>query len=267
MQKRTFEEEVVSVPSDTPEYEIFTYKNGFFQHSQMHTHDYLEIGLCLQGSGLFFIKDKVYLFETNSVSIIGKGVPHIAQSPNSQLSEWIFINIKTPLSELPLNSGIFNEQELFWLLKMIAAELQNAEGGEKENVEHLAKVLISIANREKGNARNYEYNCKLKKILPALSFIIQKRQETIQIDDLASVCHFHTGHFRRLFKEVTGCSPIEYIQRVRLKEAALLLSQTEMSVIEISEASGFQTLSHFNRSFLNTFGMSPTKYRNNSAKN
>ena len=66
---------------------------------------------------------------------------------------------------------------------------------------------------------------------------------------------------------VSSDTVFEYIQRVRLKEAALLLSQTEMSVIEISEASGFQTLSHFNRSFLNTFGMSPTKYRNNSAKN
>lgn len=261
MQKRTFSELDAQGANDTQTYELFTYRNGFLQHSQRHTHDYLEIGICLQGSGLFFIGNKVFLFKANSVSIIEKGIPHIAQSPNTQPSEWIFINVKSPLLETPVYGGVFDGQEMFWLLTMIVSELQNVENKDTENVLHLMKVLISIANRQKDKDNDYMYNRKLERILPALNLISQKYKEAIKIEDLASACHFNIGYFRRIFKEQTNCSPVDYIRKVRLKEAALLLSQTKMSVLEISQSAGFQTLSHFNRSFLSYFGVSPTKYR------
>ena len=146
-------------------------------------------------------------------------------------------------------------------MKMIVAELQSPESDSTKNVWHLVNVLLSIVNRNKETDKNYTYSKKLEKILPALNLITKKYKEHIQIETLANACHFNVGYFRRIFKELTNCTPIDYIHRVRLEEATLLLSQTTMSVLEISETVGFQSLSNFNRSFLSSFGVSPTKYR------
>lgn len=76
-----------------------------------------------------------------------------------------------------------------------------------------------------------------------------------------------TVFFRKL-KAVTGQTPSEFIQTIRLKKgAALLLSNPEMNIGEISDIIGFNTPKYFAKCFKEQYGKSPLAYRKENVNN
>lgn len=65
----------------------------------------------------------------------------------------------------------------------------------------------------------------------------------------------------RLIKKYMGVSPLDYIRRVRLQKAAMLLSQRRFTVSEISYMVGFKTPSYFAKCFQSQFGVKPSQYQ------
>lgn len=68
-------------------------------------------------------------------------------------------------------------------------------------------------------------------------------------------------HVCRTCRTQTGYSPSEYINRIRIEHAAMLLRSSEMSVAEISETCGFQNTSYFHRLFRAQITQTPSAYR------
>ena len=66
--------------------------------------------------------------------------------------------------------------------------------------------------------------------------------------------------FNRM-KEITGAGTKEYITRIRLEKAKMLLETTELSLVEISEMTGFSSQSYFSTAFKNFTGKSPSLYK------
>lgn len=66
----------------------------------------------------------------------------------------------------------------------------------------------------------------------------------------------------RLIKKYMGIGPLDYIRRVRLQKAAVLLSQHRFTVAEISYMVGFKTPSYFAKCFQNQYGVKPSQYQN-----
>ena len=66
-------------------------------------------------------------------------------------------------------------------------------------------------------------------------------------------------NFRRLFKEYTGMSPIDYRNDLRLKNAKNMLQSGEYNVTEAATASGFSNLSFFIRLYKKKYGHTPKK--------
>ncbi len=79
---------------------------------------------------------------------------------------------------------------------------------------------------------------------------------------LAEECGLSETYFRRLFHEVYGLSPNQYITQARLRQACALLENTEAPVAVIGEMTGFESPYHFSRAFRNGLGLSPSVYRN-----
>jgi transcriptional regulator GlxA family with amidase domain len=65
----------------------------------------------------------------------------------------------------------------------------------------------------------------------------------------------------RRFKQVTGCTPIEYLQKLRVEGAKKLLEQTNQQMTEIMLNSGYNDPKAFRKIFKKTVGMTPTGYR------
>lgn len=92
-------------------------------------------------------------------------------------------------------------------------------------------------------------------------YILEHMTEEITLIALANAAHFSPWYAHRLFKELTGLPPAEYIRKLRLSEASKRLKTEKSRVTDIAMATGFESVDGFTRSFLREFGMTPSKYR------
>ena len=81
------------------------------------------------------------------------------------------------------------------------------------------------------------------------------------LDDLAAELGVSLRHLERLFKRYLGSTPAQYYLDLRLRRARELLLQTNMSVMEVTVATGFLSSSHFSKSYRNLFGYPPSRER------
>jgi YesN/AraC family two-component response regulator len=95
----------------------------------------------------------------------------------------------------------------------------------------------------------------------ALAFVREHFAEPITLSQVASEAGLSKFHFCRLFQRRIGVSFREYLCGLRLERARALLADRELTVTEVAYAIGFNDLSHFDKVFNRTVGMSPTEYR------
>jgi AraC-like DNA-binding protein len=86
-------------------------------------------------------------------------------------------------------------------------------------------------------------------------------QREIDLEDAASEAGISPFHFLRLFSGVLGVTPHQYLVRSRLRHAARLLADEDISVTDIAYDVGFGDLSNFVRTFHRAAGVSPRKFR------
>jgi AraC family transcriptional regulator len=80
------------------------------------------------------------------------------------------------------------------------------------------------------------------------------------LDALARTADLSPFHFARLFQRLTGCSPHQYVLRMRLQHAADRLAARSGKVLDVALDSGFGDVSNFNHAFKREFGVSPRAF-------
>jgi transcriptional regulator GlxA family with amidase domain len=84
---------------------------------------------------------------------------------------------------------------------------------------------------------------------------------TFAIRDLAAESRLSTAYLQRLFKNETGICMGEWLSEQRLQRAAYLLSNSYLSIKEITHAIGYEHTSSFFRAFERRFRQAPARYR------
>lgn len=257
----------------------------------MHFHNCLEIGFCYDGDGIFIIEDKIINFHKNDISIVFPNQLHRSTSCKHKLSKWKWLYLDPeklisdiiPVSQFDFDrfryaptdfSPIISDDEnrdLKIILGMIIGELENHKSGYQQVVKSLSVAFLINLYRlmpERISKRKViDNNVSSKVIIPAIDRIARSYMEKITIEELASLCHISTTHFRRVFKEVMKCTPLEYLNLIRVHAACNLLENTNDSIIEISLKTGFQTVSGMSRNFHSVTNLSPGRWRQMAYKN
>ena len=70
-------------------------------------------------------------------------------------------------------------------------------------------------------------------------------------------------YYIKLFREIIGTSPLQYMQKLRIQYAAELIVDTDLTISEIAQLSGFNSPMYFSRVFKKHTNISPIEYRNN----
>lgn len=94
-------------------------------------------------------------------------------------------------------------------------------------------------------------------------YILANVQEKISAGDLARAAGYSAWHAQRMFKELTGQPPFEYIRKLRLSQATLVLRDNPVKVLDVALDFMFDSHEGFTRSFSREFGLSPASYRRN----
>ena len=102
---------------------------------------------------------------------------------------------------------------------------------------------------------------KYNVISKGISALESSRVNEITVNELAKMCNVSPIYFRKLFKEYSGVTPIEYKLNVMIEEAKQQLIYSDKPVWEIAEALGFSSATYFCRAFRKRVGMTPVQYK------
>lgn len=249
----------------------------------MHFHNCLEIGFVYGGSGQCYIGDTSVPFKAPCLVIVPPNVPHIHEIDEDTVCSWkwvytdplqLFAKVNPRFSrELdlylyrvrPEDSVLPQEDypQLFALLEMIIEEMEN----QRENYQLITKELFQAFfltllrdSPKVEDGREVPEN-NLGYIAPAVAFISDNYMHDITVEQLAQVCHISTSHFRRIFKQILGWTPLEYLRLVRIGRACRLLYDSENSITDVGVQVGYPTPSSFTRQFRQIYGISPNQWR------
>lgn len=99
------------------------------------------------------------------------------------------------------------------------------------------------------------------RLRPVVEYIGEHYGEKIYIDTLAEMITVSADYFTKMFKESIGKTPIDYINGIRVNHALALLSETDISVNDISDMLGFSNPNYFHKIFKQYIDTSPLAYR------
>ncbi len=94
-----------------------------------------------------------------------------------------------------------------------------------------------------------------------LDFLEGNAHRPISRDDVASTFNLHPAHVSKLFKRFAGISFIDYLQKIRIRRAEVLLRDTDLGLDETASLCGFSSANYFIRVFRKQHGRSPGKWR------
>lgn len=130
-------------------------------------------------------------------------------------------------------------------------DLMELQGLEIRMVEAYLDILI--------NDIEVTDNYMINKILQYLHMHIES---SFSLEDLARDLNISTGYASDCFKRHTRITVMAYAKKIKIERAKMLLSSTDMSILDMGLLLGFYDQSHFSRTFKAQTGMSPTEFRN-----
>ena len=99
------------------------------------------------------------------------------------------------------------------------------------------------------------------KILDSINFISLNLNIPITIRMLADRVNQNVDYFSRLFEDYTGQRPSVFINEKKIERAQYLIATSQEKYSGIADATGFESLSHFSKTFKKITGLSPREYK------
>ncbi len=265
------------------EYRLLHMGSSSLQNSPitaLHYHRCMEMGICLSGSGITHIGDRIYNFREGDMQCVAAGVPHLSASDPNVESRWIWMSFE-PLRLLRDSGyaqmelmhsistegfcGVFHPWEhpiLAQLLERLRLLAEERPSYWQQQCAFLAgEILVECARI--GSSHRQQTEGYPGRLQPAIRHIRENYgdKDAMQEGSIAGICGMSVSHFRAVFKQETGLTVREFIIQTRLAAAAHLLQRTDSSIMDIALQSGFGQISCFNRQFLKRFGQSPSAFR------
>ncbi len=100
-----------------------------------------------------------------------------------------------------------------------------------------------------------------RSIQEAMKYMEDHYAEDISLDDLARITSTSKFHLSKEFKKYTSFSPHDYLVRLRINQAKILLKTTSLPVVKIAHSVGVRDINNFNYLFKNREGKTPLAYR------
>jgi AraC-like DNA-binding protein len=272
--------------------EIIIQKCVVNESTEYHRHRFIEIAYVDAGNGTHEIVDGPVLpVEKGDLIMFNPGVAHRFQvTPPGSLTVYNclfdpsvldasvsrsddFINIvydfifETSVARRDPKPYIFlnNAESAAEIVKEMFREYTSKQNGyTKVNAANLMRLLIAIFRLKRSDGASGVDAYKAAIADSAIRYIRTYYADNVPCSLLAARAFVSTGYFHKVFKEVCGVTPTEYVQSVRLSEASKMLLETTLPVSSVAGAVGYSDVKFFYELFRRRFGVSPGEYRKNA---
>jgi AraC-like DNA-binding protein/quercetin dioxygenase-like cupin family protein len=253
---------------------------------ELHTHDFFELVLILGGEAVHRTEDGSYPLVAGDAFLIKPGVAHgYVKTRELELCNILFApeRLSWPegvLSGLPGYHALFDlepsfrdlhrfqsrlflpprmREEVVGWVELLAEELSGrADGYEQMSLALLIRIIGLLSRCYAGMATPASRT--LLAVNKVVSHMESHYAEALPLPDLARMAHMSPRNLQRYFQRAFGVTPLEYLNRVRIRRACGLLEEG-LGVTQVADAVGLADSSYFARVFRRFTGVSPTRYR------
>jgi AraC family transcriptional regulator of arabinose operon len=217
----------------------------------------------LEGSG--FVKhhgiDRVC--NKGDIILLAPGTPHHYGTVKNQTWQFVWAHFPSIITEtnlLPQEDQVFLSIENESLQERVFTAFARILADSRERGEYwfelccssLREILLIMAQK---NIRKMDP--RIEEVLYLLS---QQMREQIRLEDLALTVGLSPSRLSHLFKESTGYSIIDTLNRMRIQQAVMMLAHTGRSASDVCYDVGFQNYNHFTNQFRKWQGMTPSMF-------
>ncbi|MFE4521923.1 AraC family transcriptional regulator [Cytobacillus firmus] len=218
-------------------------KRSYSREFHSHQHEFGQFLFPLQGSLDIQTKWQEIKLDPEHCFYLPQGVDHNYRSMDR--NEFLILDIPTVYLPVETSSMYIQLNQQWSSIRYLLLE----EAGNQGDTSSLADLTRYVASK-----------LQIAKP-PSIDYIHKHFKESIRLETLAQIEHYHPAYYSAWFKKKTGKSPKGYISDLRLKEAKHLLMSTSWSMSVISGELGFENSSSFTRWFTRCEGIAPQKYR------
>ncbi|MDP4088431.1 MAG: response regulator transcription factor [Bacillota bacterium] len=119
---------------------------------------------------------------------------------------------------------------------------------------YLNEVFCSISDK----ACNDSADSVIKRIL---NYIDKNYYKSLRLEGLGEIFNYNSAYLGKIFKSYTGDNFNNYLDKVRIENAKILLSQKSMKIYEVSEKVGYSSMNYFYEKFKKNVGVSPKEFK------
>ncbi len=252
-----------------------------------HEHDFHELVIVQKGSGCHVIDNHSFNVSAGDFFVVFPGHQHYYMNMehltlmNILFNPVIFDFFKSDLLRMPGFQVMFNAQienspsrkkcekmnideetisAVMRIFNQILDEQNNLQSGSSTFILTSFIQLVLLICR-KSYPSDGRYSSHSYQISKAINYMEKNYQNKISLEILAEVSGLSGSSFRRCFHDTIGISPINYLLKLRLEKATILLDTSDLSISEIAYKTGFSDSNYFIRQFKNFTGTTPLKYR------
>ena len=234
--------------------------------------DHYLIHFIIRGSGIFYVNGKSYEIKANQGFLICPNVVTYYEADNEEPWEYTWVGFKGIKAENYLKLANLNQENPIFecanggFVKKCFEDMIKAtelKFGREFRLQGLLGVFLSELIEEAGKSVVISSNYKELYIKKSLQFVEANYSRKLYISEMAKSVGLNKNYFSAFFKENIGVTPQQYIIKFRINKACELMSNSGLTISDISRSVGYDDTLGFSKVFKKEKGMSPKSYREN----
>ena len=226
--------------------------------------------LCLKGSGFVRVNGRDWAVNQGDLAWIFNDNDNAHWPAEGSPWEMLWIRVVGPHMEevyrvmTTVGSPVFTgvdarkaEAAFKRIFKILDQRPIAMEAALHAEVAQIMKLLFEARHDANPTAQT-EIPQSLRKPLEAMRL---RYNEQLTVNELASMACMSVSSFHRQFKAATGTSPIDWLKRERINQAKKRLLETDLTIAEIADQTGYYDQFYFSKDFKRMTKLSPTEYR------
>lgn len=232
-----------------------------------HFHSSIELLYVESGEITAILEGQAYCVKEGQMLLCSSYSMHAYRTEEGKSNQVIIAII--PLSCVPslqktLNTKAFsnvvydanNDRELTALMPLLPEKWRQYGNEIRKGFSYAVLGLLI----ERAGLKEQPSNQQSGLMRDVLIYLQNNYQQPLRMENLARHFGYSKSRFSRLFHDHLGCSMIEYLAVLRCRQAAQLLMESDMTMLDIAMNVGFECLRTFYRAFKNCYDMTPTQY-------